>query len=185
MRGPNKKVKNVKTEVEFAATVAEGMYRDKNLGVVPLTKKIQMKAGIVPGDIVEISFDKKKVVATVIEGYERDSESGYIRLDKNMRDELGIILGEQVNISKPKVYEAREVIVEPIGRIPHTIPIPVDWPAYFRQRLENKGVIEGSKITMPIFGLNIEFDVVRVLPEGVCKITPSTNFDFASKKQAC
>ena len=38
---------------------------------------------------------------------------------------------------------------------------------------------------MPVFGINIEFNVVRILPEGVGKITTDTEFSFASEKQAC
>ncbi len=177
MKKSDKKLKKENLKI-FSAIVAEGMYRDKNLGVVPLTETIQKKLGVSKGDIVEIAFNKKKVVATAIDGYKKDSQSNYIRLDRRTRDELNVILGEEVTISKPLISNAKEVIVKTPEKIPRTIPVPIDWQTYFRQRLENKGIIEGSKINMPTLGLDIEFDVVNVLPLGVCKITKETKFNF-------
>ncbi len=184
MARPDKKIKKNIVE-EFSAIVADGMYRDNNLGVVPLTKTIQKKLKVLPGDIIELSFSGKKTVATVIEGYNKDSKSNYVRLDKRTRDQLGIILGEEITLTKPQVFNANEVIVRPKGKIPHTIPVPIDWQTYFRQRLVNKGVIEGDKISMPVLGVNIEFDVVNVQPLGVCKVTSETTFDFSENRQAC
>ena len=58
MKKPDKKLKKENLKI-FSAIVAEGMYRDKNLGVVPLTETIQKKLGVSKGDIVEIAFNKK------------------------------------------------------------------------------------------------------------------------------
>ena len=40
-------------------TVADSRHRDKNLGMIPLTKKIHKKIGALPGDIIEIRHNEK------------------------------------------------------------------------------------------------------------------------------
>ena len=182
-KNARKNIDNTKHGGKIVGIVAEAMPRDMNLNTVPLNKKIQKKIGVVPGDIIEVRFNEKRLVATVIDGYKKDENTSYIRLDKSSRKDLGIILGEQVDVFKPKINEAKVVLFEPSRKTPRTIPVPIDWQAYFRQKLNNKGVVEGGRISVRIFGLEMDFDVVRILPDEIGRITENTNFDFASEKQ--
>ncbi len=163
--------------------VAETLHEDKTL-MVPLTKKIHKKTGALPGDIIEIRYNEKRVMATVIEGYEEDIDKDYIRLDKSSREQLGITLGECVNISKLKVSNATQILLEPSKGISGITTMPIDWQGYFRDTLKNKGVVEGSTVNVKVLGIGMEFNVVRILPEELGRVTDETNFEFASEKQA-
>ena len=65
------------------------------------------------------------------------------------------------------------MIAPPPGQKP---PLSPDFAEYAKRRLEGKPIVKGDSVPIPMFGIVFNFIVVQVLPHGIVKVTPKTNF---------
>jgi transitional endoplasmic reticulum ATPase len=91
-----------------------------------------------------------------------------------LRQNLGVGIGDKVFVSKAEVKNAdRIVIAPPPGQKP---PLSPDFADYAKRRLEGKPIVKGDSVPIPMFGIVFNFIVVQVLPHGIVKVSPTTNF---------
>ncbi|MBS1267024.1 MAG: VCP-like ATPase [Candidatus Woesearchaeota archaeon] len=92
--------------------VAEAIQDDVNKGIVRIDTSNMHAIGVRPGDIVEISGERK-TVAIVDRAYPGDIGLDIIRMDGIIRRNSKAGIGEVVQINKAEVKEAKKVIIAP------------------------------------------------------------------------
>ncbi len=153
-------------------TVSDALITDSGRGIARLDSHSQKLLGVVSGEAVEIKGKSKSTAAIVWQAHPSDEGLGFVRIDGYLRQNIGIGIGDKVFVSKAEVKEAEKVtIAPPMNQRP---PLSPDFADYAKRRLENRPLVKGDSIPIPMFGLVFNFIVVQVSPHGVVKITKDT-----------
>jgi transitional endoplasmic reticulum ATPase len=153
-------------------TVSDALITDSGRGIARLDSKSQKLLGVVSGEAIEVKGKNKSTAAIVWQAHPSDEGLGFIRIDGYLRQNIGVGIGDKVFVSKAEVKEAEKVtIAPPLNQRP---PLSPDFAEYAKRRLENRPLIKGDSIPIPMFGLVFNFIVVQVSPHGVVKITKDT-----------
>ncbi len=153
-------------------TVSDALITDSGRGIARLDSKSQKTLGVVSGEAVEIKGKTKSTAAIVWQAHPSDEGLGFVRIDGYLRQNIGVGIGDKVFVSKAEVKEAEKVtIAPPMNQRP---PLSPDFADYAKRRLENRPLVKGDSIPIPMFGLVFNFIVVQVSPHGVVKITKDT-----------
>lgn len=153
-------------------TVSDALITDSGRGIARLDSRSQKLLGVLSGEAVEIKGKTKSTAAIVWQAHPSDEGLGFIRIDGYLRQNIGIGIGDKVFVSKAEVKEAEKVTIAP----PPTQrpPLSPDFAEYAKRRLENRPLVKGDSIPIPMFGLVFNFIVVQVTPHGVVRITKDT-----------
>lgn len=155
-------------------TVADALVTDSGRGIARVDAKSRAALGLNSGDIIEIKGKIKSTAASIWQAHPGDEGLGFIRIDGYLRQNLGVGIGDKVFVSKAEVKNAdRVVIAPPPGQKP---PLSPDFAEYAKRRLEGKPIVKNDSVPIPMFGIVFNFVVVQVLPHGIVKVTPATNF---------
>ncbi len=155
-------------------TVADALVTDSGRGIARVDAKSRMALGLNSGDIIEIKGKIKSTAASIWQAHPSDEGLGFIRIDGYLRQNLGVGIGDKVFVSKAEVKNAdRVVIAPPPGQKP---PLSPDFAEYAKRRLEGKPIVKGDSVPIPMFGIVFNFIVVQVLPHGIVRVAPTTNF---------
>jgi transitional endoplasmic reticulum ATPase len=153
-------------------TVSDALITDTGRGIARLDSKSQKLLGVVSGEVVEIKGKSKTTAAIVWQAHPSDEGLGFIRIDGYLRQNIGVGIGDKVFVSKADVKEAEKVtIAPPMNQRP---PLSPDFAEYAKRRLENRPLVKGDSVQIPMFGLVFSFIVVQVSPHGVVRITKET-----------
>jgi transitional endoplasmic reticulum ATPase len=154
-------------------TVADALVTDSGRSIARIDSKVRKMLDVVSGDIIEIKGKIKSTAASVWQAHPSDEGLGFIRIDGYLRQNVGVGIGDKVYVSKAVVKDAeRIVIAPPPGQKP---PLSPDFSEYAKRRLENRPLVKGDSIPIPMFGLVFNFLVVQVVPHGVVRVTKDTN----------
>lgn len=160
------------TSIEL--TVADALVTDSGRGIARVDAKSRAALDLNSGDIIEIKGKIKSTAASIWQAHPSDEGLGFIRIDGYLRQNLGVGIGDKVFISKADVKDGdRVVIAPPPGQKP---PLSPDFAEYAKRRLEGKPIVKGDSVPIPMFGIVFNFIVVQVLPHGIVRVTPKTNF---------
>ncbi|MCL5238999.1 MAG: CDC48 family AAA ATPase [Candidatus Marsarchaeota archaeon] len=153
-------------------TVSDALITDSGRGIARLDSHSQKALGVVSGEAVEIKGKSKSTAAIVWQAHPSDEGLGFVRIDGYLRQNIGVGIGDKIFVSKADVKEAEKVtIAPPMNQRP---PLSPDFAEYAKRRLENRPLVKGDSIPIPMFGLVFNFIVVQVSPHGVVKITKDT-----------
>ena len=145
-------------------TVSDALITDSGRGFARLDSKSRKALDVASGDVVEIKGKNKSTAAIVWQAHPSDEGLGFIRIDGYLRQNIGIGIGDKVFVSKAEAKDAEKVtIAPPMGQRP---PLSPEFADYAKRRLENRPVIKGDSIPIPMFGLVFNFIVVQVTPHG-------------------
>jgi len=97
---------------EIKLKVAEAIQDDVNKGIVRIDSSYMQKAGVRPGDIVQISSGRE-TVAIADRAYPGDIGLNIIRMDGIIRRNAKTGIGELIKVKKAEVKEAKKVIIAP------------------------------------------------------------------------
>lgn len=155
-------------------TVADALVTDSGRGIARIDSKSRKLLDVVSGDIIEIKGKTKSTAAIVWQAHPSDEGLGFIRIDGYLRQNAAGGIGDKVSVSKVEVKEAEKIIIAPPpGQRP---PLSPDFSEYAKRKWENKPLMKGDVIPIPMFGIVFQFLVVQVLPHGVVRINKDTNF---------
>ncbi len=155
-------------------TVADALVTDSGRSIARIDSRSRKLLDVASGDIIEIKGKLKSTAATVWQAHPSDEGLGFIRIDGYLRQNVGAGIGDKVYISKVVAKDAeRIVLAPPPGQKP---PLSPDFAEYAKRRLENRPLVKGDSVPIPMFGLVFNFLVVQVVPHGVVKISKDTNF---------
>jgi len=155
-------------------TVADALVTDSGRGIARIDSKSRKQLDVVSGDIIEIKGRIKSTAAIVWQAHPSDEGLGFIRIDGYLRQNVGVGIGDKIHVSKAEVKDAEKVVIAPPpGQRP---PLSPDFAEYAKRKWENKPIVKGDVIPIPMFGLVFNFLVVTVAPHGIARITKNTNF---------
>jgi transitional endoplasmic reticulum ATPase len=150
------------------ALVAEGDGR----GIARIDSKARKQLDVASGDIIEIKGKRRSTAAIVWQAHQQDEGLDFIRIDGYIRQNVGIGIGDKVFVTKAEVVEAEKIVLAPPPN--QRTPVSPDFPAYAKNKLEDKPVVKGDVVAVPMFGYVFNFIVSQVTPHRVVKVTKNT-----------
>lgn len=155
-------------------TVADALVTDSGRSIARIDAKSRRVLDVISGDVIEIKGKLKSTAATVWQAHPSDEGLGFIRIDGYLRQNVGAGIGDKVYVSKAVVKDAERIVLAPPPS--QKPPLSPDFSEYAKRRLENRPLVKGDSVPIPMFGLVFNFLVVQVVPHGVVKVTKDTHF---------
>ncbi len=155
-------------------TVADALVTDSGRSIARIDARSRKLLDVVSGDVIEIKGKLKSTAATVWQAHPSDEGLGFIRIDGYLRQNVGGGIGDKVFVSKVVVKDAERVVLAPPPS--QKPPLSPDFSEYAKRRLENRPLVKGDSVPIPMFGLVFNFLVVQVVPHGVVKVSKDTHF---------
>ncbi len=131
------------TEKEINLRVAEAVQDDVNKGIVRIDSSFMHKINVRPGDIVEITGERR-TVGIVDRAYPGDIGLNIIRLDGLLRRNARTSIGESVIVKRAEVKEAKKVTIAPARK---GVMIRAN-PLIFKQGLLGRAVVKGDVVSL-------------------------------------
>jgi transitional endoplasmic reticulum ATPase len=153
-------------------TVAGALVTDDGRGIARIDSKARKILNLISGDIIEIKGKRKSTAAIVWQAHQQDEGLDFIRVDGWIRQNIGVGIGDRVFVTKADVKKAEKVTLAPPPN--QRTPISPDFSEYAKNRLEDKPLIKGDVVPVPMFGYVFNFIVVQVSPHGVVKVSKDT-----------
>ncbi|MCL4383261.1 MAG: CDC48 family AAA ATPase [Candidatus Marsarchaeota archaeon] len=160
-------------------TVAGALVTDDGKSIARIDSKARKLLELLSGDIIEIKGKKRSTVAIVASAHQNDEGLDFIRIDGYIRQNLGIGIGEKVFVSKADVKIAEKIVLAPPPNQKATIS--PDFSEFAKNRLEDKPIIKGDIVPIPMFGYVFNFIAVQTVPHGVVKITKATELNVKTE----
>ncbi len=153
-------------------TVAGALVTDDGRGIARIDSKGRKLLGVISGDIVEIKGKRRSTAAVVWQAHQQDEGLDFIRIDGYIRQNVGLGIGDKAFVTKAQVNDAERVILAPPQN--QRTPISPDFAEYAKNKLENKPLVKGDVVPVPMFGYVFNFIVAQVTPHGVVRATSNT-----------
>ena len=153
-------------------TVAGALVTDDGRSIARIDSKARKFLGVTPGDIIEIKGKRRSTSAIVWPAHTQDEGLDFIRIDGYIRQNIGAGIGDKVFTSKADVKIAEKITLAPPAN--QRTPISPDFSAYAKNKLEDKPIIKGDVVPIPMFGYVFNFIVAQVTPHGTVKVTKDT-----------
>jgi transitional endoplasmic reticulum ATPase len=128
---------------EIKLKVAEAIQDDVNKGIVRIDSSFMHELGIRPGEIIEITGERK-TVAIADRAYPGDIGLNIIRMDGLVRRNAKAGIGEIATIKKANIVEAKKVTIAPQRK---GIVIRAN-PVIFKQGLLGRAVLKGDIVSL-------------------------------------
>ncbi len=154
-------------------TVASALVTDDGRGIARVDSKARKLLNVTPGDMLEIKGKRRSTAAIVMAAHQQDEGLDFIRIDGWIRQNLGVGIGDRVFTTKATVNSAEKVILAPPPN--QRTPISPDFAEYAKNKLEDKPLVRGDVVPIPMFGYVFNFVVAQVSPHGVVRVTKDTD----------
>ncbi len=154
-------------------TVASALVTDDGRGIARVDSKARKLLNVTPGDMLEIKGKRRSTAAIVMAAHQQDEGLDFIRVDGWIRQNLGVGIGDRVFAAKANVNNAEKVILAPPPN--QRTPISPDFAEYAKNKLEDKPLVRGDVVPIPMFGYVFNFVVAQVSPHGVVRVTKDTD----------
>ncbi len=153
-------------------TVAGAVVTDDGRGIARIDSKARKMLNVISGDVVEVKGKKRSTVAVVWQAHPQDEGLDFIRIDGFIRQNIGIGIGDRVFVTKAEVVEAQKVVLAPPQN--QRAPLTPDFSEYAKSRLEDRPLVKGDVVPVPMFGYMFNFIVSQVTPHGIVRVTRNT-----------
>lgn len=154
-------------------TVASALVTDDGRGIARVDSKARKLLNVTPGDMLEIKGKRRYTAAIVMAAHQQDEGLDFIRIDGWIRQNLGVGIGDRVFVNKATVNNAEKIILAPPPN--QRTPISPDFADYAKNKLEDKPLVRGDVVPIPMFGYVFNFVVAQVTPHGVVRVTKETD----------
>ncbi len=154
-------------------TVAGALVTDDGRGIARIDSKARKMLNVISGDIIEIKGKRRSTAAIVWQAHQQDEGLDFIRIDGYIRQNIGVGIGDKLFVTKAEVNDAERIILAPPQN--QRTPISPDFAEYAKNKLENKPLVKGDVVPVPMFGYVFNFVVAQVTPHGVVRVTQSTD----------
>ncbi|MDE1857392.1 MAG: CDC48 family AAA ATPase [Candidatus Micrarchaeota archaeon] len=154
-------------------TVVGALVTDDWRGIARIDSKARKLLNVASGDIIEIKGKKRSTAAIVWPAHQEDEGLNSIRIDGHIRQNIGVGIGDKVFITKADVHHAERVVLAPLPSQRQTNIYP-DFEVYTKNKLEDKPLMKGDVVLIPIFGVIFNFVVAQITPHGVVKVGKET-----------
>jgi len=153
-------------------TVAGALVTDDGKGIARIDSKARKLLELSSRDVIEIKGKKRSTVALVALAHQNDEGLDFIRIDGYIRQNLGIGIGDKVFVLKADVKVAEKIVLAPPPN--QRAAISSDFTDFAKNKLEDKPIMRGDIVPIPMFGYVFNFIAVQIVPHGVVKLSKTT-----------
>ena len=153
-------------------TVASALVTDDGKSIARIDSKARKLLGVSSGDVVEIKGKRRSTAAIVMPAHQQDEGLDFIRVDGRIRQNLGIGIGDRVFVTKADVKDAEKVVLAPPPN--QRTPISPDFAEYAKNKLDDKPLVRGDVVPIPMFGYVFNFIVAQTSPHGTVRVSRRT-----------
>ncbi|MEM3020608.1 MAG: CDC48 family AAA ATPase [Candidatus Micrarchaeaceae archaeon] len=152
--------------------VVGALVTDDGRGIARIDSKARKLIDVTPGDVIEIKGKRRSTAAIVWPAHSQDEGLDFIRIDGYIRQNIGAGIGDKVFVSKADVKEAEKIVLAP--PMNQRTPISPDFSEYAKNKLEDKPILKGDVVPIPMFGYTFNFIVAQVTPHSIVKVGKNT-----------
>ena len=156
--------------IELVVTGA--LVTDDGRGIARIDSKARKMLDVVSGDVIEIKGKRRSTVAIVWQAHQQDEGLDFIRIDGYIRQNIGVGIGDKVFVTKAEVVEAEKRVLAPPPN--QRTPISPDFAEYAKNKLEDKPLVKGDVVPIPMFGYGFNFVVAQTSPHKIVRVTKKT-----------
>ncbi|MGM5482926.1 MAG: CDC48 family AAA ATPase [Nanobdellota archaeon] len=157
-------------------TAAEAVQMDVGRNIARISSEAMDKHNIDSGDIIQIR-GKSKTIASVWRARPEDDGLNIIRIDGNLRNNAKTSLGEKVEIKKIEAVGAESITISPVEEVKFSD----DPTEFFKQKLIDKPLLKGQRISIDVMGTQLHYVVTKVTPNKPVKVMATTKLIVADK----
>ena len=151
--------------------------RDVGRSIARIDSETMKSLGVTVGDVIAIT-GKKETAAKAWPAYPEDQGQGLIRVDGFIRKNAGVSINEFVNVNKVDSEYAVSVKLAPVDI---RISVDNDFIRFVKDRLIDRPATRGDTLLIMMLGHSVPFLVVNTRPNGIVKISPSTEVSIMSE----
>jgi transitional endoplasmic reticulum ATPase len=151
--------------------------RDVGRSIARIDSETMKALGVSVGDVIAIN-GKKETAAKAWPAYPEDQGQGLIRVDGFIRKNSGVSINEFVNVNKVDAEYAVSVKLAPVDI---RISVDNDFIRFVKDRLIDRPATRGDTLLIMMLGHSVPFLVVNTRPNGIVKISPSTEISIMSE----
>jgi len=151
--------------------------RDVGRSIARIDSETMKALGVTVGDVVSIN-GKKETAAKAWPAYPEDQGQGLVRIDGFIRKNSGASINELVQIKKVDAEYAASVKLAPVDI---RISVDNDFIRFVKDRLIDRPATRGDTLLIMMLGHSVPFLVVNSRPNGIVKISPSTEITIMSE----
>jgi len=151
--------------------------RDVGRSIARIDSETMKTLGVTVGDVVAIT-GKKETAAKAWPAYPEDQGQGLVRIDGFIRKNSGASINELVQIHKVDAEYATSVKLAPVDI---RISVDNDFIRFVKDRLIDRPATRGDTLLIMMLGHSVPFLVVNTRPNGIVKISPSTEITIMSE----
>ncbi|MBS7619447.1 AAA family ATPase, partial [Candidatus Bathyarchaeota archaeon] len=151
--------------------------RDVGRGIARIDSDTMKNLGVTVGDVIEI-IGKKSTAAKAWPAYPEDQGLAIIRIDGFIRKNCGVSINEFVSVKKAEAEYATSIKLAPVDI---RISVDSDFVRFVKDRLIDRPCTRGDTILIMMLGHSVPFMVVNTRPNGIVKISPTTEISILSE----
>ena len=151
--------------------------RDVGRSIARIDSETMKALGVTVGDVIAIT-GKKETAAKAWPAYPEDQGQGLIRVDGFIRKNAGVSINEFVNVNKVDSEYAVSVKLAPVDI---RISVDNDFIRFVKDRLIDRPATRGDTLLIMMLGHSVPFLVINTRPNGIVKISPSTEVSIMSE----
>lgn len=160
------------TENQLSLRVAETDPKYVGRGIALVDPKVMSDLDLSPGDVVQVSGNRRKTHVLLWSSQQQDYGKKLIRVDGYTRNNLGIGIDDNVYVRKVRTTRAEQIILSPAEEL-NVVGLEEHLP----ELLEGRVVTKGDTIPINMMGHKIGFVVTTIIPTNGPAITDS-NTEF-------
>lgn len=151
--------------------------RDVGRSIARMDADTMKNLGITVGDVLEI-IGKKSTAAKAWPAYPEDQGLGIIRVDGFIRKNCNVSINDYVTVKKAEADYAISVKLAPVDI---RISVDNDFVRFVKDRLIDRPATRGDTLLIMMLGHSVPFMVVSTRPNGIVKISPTTEITILSE----
>ncbi len=151
--------------------------RDVGRSIARIDSETMKSLGVTVGDVIEIT-GKKETAAKAWPAYPEDQGQGLLRIDGFIRKNSGASINEFVSVRKAEAEYAVSIKLAPVDI---RISVDNDFVRFVKDRLIDRPATRGDTLLIMMLGHSVPFLVVNTRPNGIVKISPTTEISIMSE----
>jgi transitional endoplasmic reticulum ATPase len=151
--------------------------RDVGRSIARIDSDTMKSLGVTVGDVIKIT-GKKVTAAKAWPAYPEDQGMGLLRIDGFIRKNSSVSINEFVAIEKAEAEYAISIKLAPVDI---RISVDNDFIRFVKDRLIDRPATRGDTLLIMMLGHSVPFLVVNTRPNGIIKISPTTDITILSE----
>jgi len=151
--------------------------RDVGRSIARVDAESMKSLSVTVGDVIEIT-GKKGTAAKAWPAYPEDQGRGLIRVDGFIRKNCGVSINEFVSVRRAEADSAASIKLAPVDI---RISVDSDFIRFVKDRLIDRPATRGDTLLIMMLGHSVPFMVVNTRPNGIVKISPTTEITIMSE----